>query len=437
MNLVSFILLGVLLAVSAAFSGSETVLFSLSRHDRLRMKKSKNRLEVLAAQLLDDPRSLITTLMIGNMGCNILIFVLSTLLLGEVERQAGKGVVAALVLLPTLLVTYVSDVFPKVLGSLNNTRIAPFIAIPIATLVRIAWPVSKAIDVAILRPVHRLVSGGRKERPTSQFTVEELNEMLEMSQEQGVIDVSENELLQEVVRIGELRVRDVMTPRVDVVAFHIKDSPDRLLELFRKSHLTKLPVYDGPIDNVIGLIYAKEVFLEADPRKVEVRRMLHPIHFVPEFQTLDRLLGRFRQTRTQLAAVVDEFGGLVGVVSLEDVVEQMVGDIYEPHDAPAQAVERVGPDEYRVAGDLSIVDWEEAFGVTGTMLEGGGGPRMSTVAGLLASLLKRIPKTGDQVRLGRLVMTVESMRGRRVDRVRLKLVGSTPEESLAAAGGAA
>lgn len=444
-NILALILLGFLLVLSALFSGSETVLFSLTKHDRTRMKKSGNRLEVLAASLLENPRSLITTLMIGNQGCNILFFVISTVLLtggasaaaaDEGGRTWGeKAAIAFFAILPPLLVTYVSDVFPKVIGALNNVRIAPLIALPIATLVRFLYPVSYTIDILFMRPMHRIVSGGRSER-VEDFSTGELRELLEMSEERGVIDVSENELLQEVVRIGDLRVRDVMTPRVDLLAYNIKDPPEKLLEMFAQSHLAKLPVYEGQIDNVLGLVYAKEFFLAATDasvnaasggvNRIDVRKMLRPAQFVPDVLTLDRLITRFRQTRTQIAVAVDEFGAAVGVVALEDVVEQMVGEIYEPHDRPEQAIQKTGADEYRVPGDLSVADWSEAFGILRMgRLEGA---HISTVAGLLASVLKRVPRAGDQVRFGHLLMTVERMRGRRVDAVKLKLVDSPEVE---------
>ncbi|HVT80368.1 MAG TPA: hemolysin family protein [Phycisphaerae bacterium] len=444
-NALLVLLLVALLAVSGIFSGAETVLFSLSRHDRARMKKSPNRFDVIAASLLDNPRSVLTALLMGNMTCNIVYFAVSTILLGRLEIALshayegawwGKLIVAALVAFPPLMVTYAADVFPKVIGSLNNTRIAPVIALPVATLVKILWPVTKVIDRGIMRPVHRLV-GERREHAV--FSTDELRELLEMSQQQGVIDVSENQLLQEVVRIADLKVKDVMTPRVDMVAFNIKEPPEMLLARFRQSHLAKIPVYEGQIDNVIGLIYAKTLLLEIGTgggsdglRRIDLRRLIQPVHFVPEQQTLERLLVHLRKTKTQIAIVVDEFGGLAGVVALEDIVEQMVGDIYEPHDAPTHAVQRVGPDEFLVPGDLSVADWMDAFGAK---IEA---THTTTVAGLLAASLQRLPKEGDQVRLAHLLMRVDSMRGRRVDRVRLRLLaqgsGATPAETPA--GGA-
>ncbi len=429
-NLFLFLVVLALLVVSALFSGSETVLFSLTRHDRARMKKSSNRLEVLAATLLDDPRSLLTTILLGNMLCNILNFVISAILLGRLDAALqssanqtnilGRIFVGSLVIVPPLLVTYVSDVFPKVVGSLNNLRIAPLIAVPIATLVRLLWPLCRAIDIGVMRPVHRLV-GTRKDQLA--FSADELRELLEMSERQGVIDVSENQLLQEVVRIAELKVRDVLTPRVDVVAFDIRESPDTLLAIFAKSHLAKVPVYEGQIDNLLGLIYAKTLLMLDDPRKADLRKLIQSVRFVPEQQPLDKLLVHFRQTKSQIAVVVDEFGGVVGVVALEDIVEQMVGDIHEPHDAPATQVQRISPDEYLVPGDLSISDWMDAFGAR---IES---THTTTVAGLLSATLKRLPREGDEITLAHLRMRVESMRGRRVDKVRLKLLA---EPSLSA-----
>jgi putative hemolysin len=186
-----------------------------------------------------------------------------------------------------------------------------------------------------------------------------------------------------------------------------------------------MPVYDGAIDNILGLVYAKTVLLEAgvgDGKKIDLRRLIQPVRYVPEQQKLDRLLVHFRQTKSQLAVVVDEFGGVVGVVALEDVVEQMVGDIYEPHDMPEKGVHRVGKDEYMVPGDLSIADWMDAFGARVEATH------TTTVAGLMAAMLKRLPKVGDEVRFAHVGMRVETMRGRRVERVRLRLLGKPGSE---------
>ena len=203
-------------------------------------------------------------------------------------------------------------------------------------------------------------------------------------------------------------------------AFNLKDSPEDLLKLIRTSHLTKIPAFEGQIDNILGLIYAKSAFMEPTLTAADLRKLIRPVQFVPEFLTLEQLMVRFRQTRTQLAIAVDEYGGVVGVVALEDAVEQMVGDIYTVNESTSNAVREIGDDLYSVAGDLSITDWSDVFS---TRVDARG---VSTVAGLLASHLKRIPKEGDTVQLDRILMTVEKMHNRRVVRVRLQLLNDVP-----------
>jgi len=443
-NIFFLVLFLVLLVISATFSGMETVLFSLSQHELAKMKKSGNRMEVLAASLRDRPRALLTSLLIGNMTFTFICLVLSSMILARVYEAmqgampatwVGYVILGGLALLPPVMVTYLSDILPKVIGSQNNVRLAPLIALPVATWVRILWPVSAVVEKLVMRPMHRLIGQKVEGMGGGAFSTDELRELLEMSEKQGVIDVSENELLQEVVRIADLKVKDVMTPRVDIVAFNIKDSLEKLVAMFRASHMGKILVFEGQIDNVLGMLYGKTVMLEAtapgffggEGRRLDLRRLVQPVRYVPEQQSLDRLLQHFRQTRSQLAVVVDEFGGLVGVVTLTDVVEQMVGDIYEPYDQSSQAIERVGADEYLVPGDLSMADWMDAFGAKVEATHA------VTIAGFLAARLKRLPREGDEVKLEHLSMRVESMRGRsgrRVDKVRLKLLTpASPREA--------
>ncbi len=417
-NLWLFLIMAVLLACSAFCSGSETALFSLSKHDRSRMKKSGNRLEVIAALLLERSRQLLIAILILNMTCNIVVFVISTVILNRIHTHISGALgdvgVAVFSLVPVLLVTYFGEVLPKIVASTYRRQLAPLAALPLATVMRVLWPVIKTIQIFVMMPVHRLVGPKRK---SEAFTTQEIRQMLEMSENQGVIDVSENELLQEVVRLREVKVRDVMTPRVDLVAYNIKEPPEKAFEMIRQTMLSKLLVYEGQIDNLLGIVYSRLLLLEG-PR-VDIKKFIEPVQYVPEFQTLEQVLGRFQKTRTQFAIVVDEFGGVVGLITLEDVVEQMVGEIYNSHDQGGPAVQKIAADEYLVAGDLSVVDWTDAFGVR---VEAMG---TSTVAGLLASILKRMPKVGDTVTLDHLEMKVESMRGRRVEKVRL-LIGDLP-----------
>lgn len=411
-NLGILLALGVLILGSAFFSCGETALFSLSPNERYRMKASKRRLDVVATALLEQTRPLLITIMLGSMTCNILVFVFGTLLLDNVGRRFGAVALMVLSPLPVLGVTFFGEILPKVLGNASARKAAPVLALPLATLVRLLWPVTSAIQRWVINPV-KLLIGPR--RADLDFSTDELRELLAMSEQQGAIDVSENELLQEIVGLTELHVRNVMVPRVDVVAFDIRQSREVLLDLIRRVHLQRIPVYDGQIDNLLGLVYAKTVLLAPPEKPLDLRAIMRPVHFVPENQRLDRLLAEFRHKKIQVAIAVDEYGGVAGLITLEDVVAEIVGDMPAAGEETDRPVQEAGKNAFLVSGDLPIGEWSDVFGATIK------NTRASTVAGLMAVLLKKVPSTGDQVQMQHLRMSVESMRGRRVRQVRIEL----------------
>jgi CBS domain containing-hemolysin-like protein len=239
-----------------------------------------------------------------------------------------------------------------------------------------------------------------------------------MSQRRRVIDADENAMLTGVVQLNELKVRDIMVPRVDMIASELQDDPDDLRRIMGERHLPKLPVYDGDMDHIIGLVYAKDLFLDPDS---EIEDILRPVRFIPEVVTLTQALHHFQQTRSQLAIVVDEHGGVVGLVTLEDVAEEIVGELTEPEAGEQEPDwERLGPDRFRVSGQLSIRDWAEQFHVSQF------DPRVSTLGGYIVARLGHIPDVGDQVRIGNLQLTVETLHKRRVERVVVELVSQPP-----------
>src|SRR5262249_45551950 len=188
---------------------------------------------------------------------------------------------------------------------------------------------------------------------------EELASALDASSRDGLIDRQTGRLLREVVELKSILVREVMVPRVDLRAFDLDDSRDKFVALIRETRLKRLPVFRGDVDRIVGTVEARAVLLE--PAK-PVAAFVKPIQFVPDVINVASLLAEFRRTGRQTAVVVDEYGGTAGLITLEDLVEEIVGDIYEPHDRLVEPLVKTGPDEYRVAGDLSIRDWAEIFG---------------------------------------------------------------------------
>jgi CBS domain containing-hemolysin-like protein len=232
-------------------------------------------------------------------------------------------------------------------------------------------------------------------------------------------------MLTEVLELAELRVREVMTPRVEIVACDVRLPTPLVLDLFRRSRHTKIVVYEGGIDETRGVVYAKTAFLAPDR---PLATLVRPVHYVPETKTVESLLQEFRANRIQLAMVVDEYGGVAGLVTLEDCLEEIVGEIEDETDRPGlEPVRRLGPAEYLLAGNLSIRSWADLFDQDRPDVGG----RYSTVAGFVTSLLGRVPRQGDAATWRNLEFTVEEVRRRRVMRVRLRLLdaaGGAPAE---------
>jgi CBS domain containing-hemolysin-like protein len=237
--------------------------------------------------------------------------------------------------------------------------------------------------------------------------------MLELAAQRGILHHEASALLQEIVELTDLRAGDVMAPRVDMAAYDVDGPAEGLLELFRTTHLRRIPVYEKDVDHVLGVVPAKRLLL-GDPRPL--RQLVEKTPFVPEAANLERVLVLFRVTRTQMAIVVDEYGGTAGVVSMQDVLEEIVGDLPDPYEAPhGPAVERISEREYRLDGDLAIHDWADVFGMDLS------GKRISTIGGFILSRLGHIPRVGESVDYRNLRFTVLSMRGRRIEKAALEL----------------
>jgi len=409
--------MALLLAASAFFSGSETALFFLSRDQRRRFRSAASPLRRLAARLMDDPRAVLVTVLFGNMTVNVGFFVMSVMLseriASEFPARAGLWRAAIFVVAP-LAVIVLGEVTPKSLAATMPARLAPLVSVPVAVLGWVLMPLRLVLGLAVVGPMQRLITG-RRPMSRPHVTTEELQAIVEISEREGAVSRDESEMLTEVLELADLRVREVMTPRVEIVACDVRTPAPRLLDPFRQSRHSKIVVYEGAIDEVRGVVYAKTAFLEPDR---PLATLLRPVHYVPETKTVESLLQEFRAMRIQFALVVDEYGGVAGLVTLEDCLEEIVGEIEDETDRPAgEAVQRLGPAEYLLAGNLSIRSWADLFDQDRP--EGGG--RYTTVAGFVTSLLGRVPHEGDTVAWRNLEFVVEEVRRHRVTRVRLRL----------------
>ena len=400
----------ILLAASGFFSGTETALFSLTRGQLHRLRDSHG-LGKLAANLMAQPNRTLNTLLLGNLLANVSYASLSaSLVLGlGVQSPLPAPVVALAGLLVLILL---GEVAPKMVAHALGEKWALPAAAPTALIGRLFSVPLWALEHLLIGPMTRIAAP----RSAGKATIEadELASVLALSAKRGIISHDANALLQEVVELTDLRVADVMVPRVDMIAYDVDAPRAGLIDLFARTRLRRIPVYEGDIDHIAGLIQARRLLLQPE---VPLRQLVVPAVFVPEAGNVERLLVQLRVRQVQTAIVVDEYGGTAGLVALQDVLEEIVGDIPEPGEAAdAPAVRQLQPGHYLLNADLAIHEWADAFEIDLAHR------RISTVGGFVTAQLGRIARAGDEVTYRNLRFRVETMRRRRICTLRLDLL---------------
>ena len=407
-NIGHIVLMLLLLACSAFFSGAETAFFNLSRRQVSLLSQSKHKLQKLVARLLNKPKQLLSCLLFGNMTVNVLFYAVASVLAIRMGEQIGAVAAAITALVSFAVLVLFGEILPKSLAYANSKSISVAAALPLVLCLQIYAPLQFVFRVFMVEPTLRLLLGPAQRAKT--ISTGEFKSLIERVRKRGLISADENKLLAEIIELGFLKVRHVMRPRVDMIVCNVSDSVESAIEKMLKNHLTKLPVYVRTIDNVVGLVYLRQLLLEGD---MTLDNIVQPVDFVPEQKTVESLLEFFREKGTDTAIVVDEYGGIAGSVRLEDIAEELLGPIETTEGI--EPVESIGPFEYRLAGDISIHDWAEAFGVDPEEA------KISTIGGLVTVLLGKIPKSGDVAYLKNLKFTVERVQKHRIETIILTL----------------
>lgn len=386
------------LVLSAAFSGSETALFGLRAHERNDLVEQSDPMSRAAAALLANPRMLLITLLLGNMTVNVVYFVVSSVLLLRVDSTAAGGaeaVIASVLMLAAIILF--GEVLPKLVAARHSRLWVRVVAVPLLGLHGFLAPIRLPLSKFIIEPLIRLCTTPGRLLAISH---DELDSLLEISRDADVIDRDEYELLSDIVRLSRQTTRDIMTPRVRMGAFSVDVERHELREALRSSRLPRVPIYEGSLDTIVGILDLRRYLLDDT---LTVRKAMEPPTFVPELATLDRLLEHFRTTQTRLAMVVDEFGQTTGMVALDDVMSELYGRAAE-HSTEQSAIMLIGMGRWLIDGDLNIHDFADAFVID---LDS---PRVSTVAGLVSQELQRVPEPGDSVVFGGYRLAVRAVR---------------------------
>lgn len=401
------------LGFSAYFSGSETALFSLTADRIADLKRSEGPASHAAVRLLKHPRRLLTTILLGNMLVNILFYSLSAYVAAWVIAQHGASIGVGFGVAVLLLVIVFGEVLPKSISVMMPFRVVLLVALPMRIIQLVLLPFTVILN-KITDVIHLLVD--RVSTPIRFVTPLELKTLLEISSEVGSLDRDAGAMIAEVLDLSDVKVKEIMLPRVDMDLFDVARPATELLGLMKAESVALVTVYEGEPDHVLGIVRLKHIcFNETRP----VRNAIQKIPFIPETARVENALRQLIQNQVASAFVVDEYGELVGFITLEDMVEEIVGEIMHEHEEEERLIERTGEAEYTLSGDLSIREWEELFRLDLPEVS------VETIGGLMAELLGHIPRVGEEVRYQNIRLEVLEISHFRVKNVRLTLLGDT------------
>jgi CBS domain containing-hemolysin-like protein len=397
------------LGLSAFFSASETALTTLYPWKVRELAESQGGPFRLLAQ---DITRFLTTILVGNNLVNIAATALVTEVATEAFGSAGVGVATGVM---TFLILFFGEITPKSLAVHHAVAVAKVAAWPIYLLSLLLYPVGRFFS---------LVSGlflralGLEPRNASLVSEEELRLILAGAEEAGTIEAQEEEMIHSILELEETPVREIMTPRVEMVAIEAEASLEDFLHLFREHRYSRVPVYRESVDHIVGIAYAQDLLdyhCQEDLKGRTVASIAHPPYFVPENMDAWSLLKELRRRKVHMAIVVDEFGGTAGLVTLEDVIEEIVGEIYDETDEPEDApIKRLADGALSIQAQTPIDEVSEALGVE--LPEG----EYDTLSGFLYERFGRIPGVGESVEWQGFRFVVESADQRRIERVRVE-----------------
>ena len=419
--------------VAALASGTETALTSVGRLRVRFLAEQGSKAAGILQRLRADPNRFLSTVLFINTLALIVASTATALLSESLFTRWGvpSEVRLWLTLLDSFLLSVVlliaAEVTPKTLAITHAERVALAAAGPVDRLASFLGPILWAVTF-----ISRGLTGGRAAR-APYLTEEELISMLHVSEEQGVIEEQEHQMIHGIIEIGDKTVREIMIPRTDIVAVDKDATLKGIVRVFKEHRHTRMPVYDGNIDHVIGLIHTKDLLLFytlSSSQKFDIDRMLRPIEFTPEQKKVDELLHDMRTKKVHMMIVVDEYGGTAGLVTLEDLLEEIVGEIRDEYDsAEEDQLVILNDHEARVDAGFPL---EELNSRLGLAIEESGD--YDSVGGYVHSMLGKLASTGDTFRGGRAKWTVEKVKGRRIEMVRLTADQPWPTDVLVDSG---
>jgi len=406
------VVLSVLLLLSGFFSSAETALFSISKAKAIHLAKEKGYSNSLIKKMKDDPHRLLSTILIGNNVVNVGASALATAITLNLVASNAVGIATGVM---TFLILIFGEIFPKSIATRNNVLIARLVIIPLYWLSIMFTPV-----IFMLNFIPKLTGKMRKK---AYVTEEELMTFVEVVEEEGGIEEEEKELIENIFEFDDTSASEIMTPRADMYVINVDDELN--LEAVIRSGFTRLPVIEEDIDHVIGILNIKDLFMHqvTSSEPVDIRKIMSEPYFVPENKKLDNLLQQFKKRKQHMAIIVDEHGGVSGLITLEDALEEIVGEIIDETDKFEPHIVKLKKDEWRVLGKSEIDEVNEKLEMNIPESK-----EYDTFSGYILEQIGRIPREKEQITLNDYIVTVNEMDGTRIKEYIVKKQVDIPQE---------
>ena len=411
-SLIQIIALVILLIGSGFFSASETALMSLSRIKIRHLEEDGVRGAKLVGSLLEDSNRLLTSILIGNNIVNIAATSISTSLF--ITLWGAQGVAAATALM-TVLVLIFGEITPKTISANTPEKVSLIVAKPIKIFMIILKPVVGIFNI-ITKIIFKIL--GVDDHGVRPFiTEEELKTMVNVSHEEGLLEIEEREIINNVFEFGDMQAKEAMVQRLDIVAIDVEDSYEEIIELFKTEKLSRMPVYEETIDDIIGILNIKDVIFLSDEEieNFDIKKYIREPFFTYEFKKITQLLEEMKKDKSQMAVVVDEYGGTAGLITIEDLVEVIVGDIEDEYDEEEEDIQVISPKEFLVEGSTKISDVNEILNIN---LES---EEFDSIGGYIIGYIKHIPEENEVIEVGKVKFNIESVDKNRIKKIRIIL----------------
>ena len=409
-NILQIGLLVVLLLGSGFFSASETSLMSLSKIRIRYMEDEGVKGAKLVGSLIEKSSDLLSSILVGNNIVNIAATSVSKSLFINIFGDGGVAIATAVM---TVLVLVFGEITPKTIAANSPEKVAVVVSKPISIIMKITKPIVWVFN--LLTGIIFKIMGIDNDGVKPFITEEELKAMVNVSHEEGVLEMEEREIINNVFQFGDMQAKEAMIQRLDMVAIDIEDSYDEIIELFKSEKLSRLPVYQESIDDIVGILNIKDIIFLSDEEieNFDIKNYVREAFFTYEFKKITQLLEEMKKEKTQMAIVVDEYGGTAGLLTIEDLVEVIVGDIDDEYDEEEEEIVKINDNEYLVEGSTKISDVNEQLGIN---LES---EEFDSIGGFIIGYLKRIPEENEIIEVEDVKFKVESIDKNRINKIRI------------------